>query len=133
MAFARWDPFRDLIAIQHRIERLSASGGHGWAPAVDLCETESAFLLTAEVPGLSREQIDITLHEGRLTLRGRRDVRTSCEHYLQLERGHGDFVRTFILPTHVDASRISADLADGVLTIQVPKVPEAGPRRVDVT
>lgn len=133
VAFARWDPFRDLIAIQHRIERLAVAGPHGWAPAVDLCETEAAFVLTAELPGLTRDQIDISLLEGRLTIRGRRDARVACEHYHQLERGHGDFARTFSLPPHVDSGAITADLAQGVLTVTVPKRPETEPRRVDVS
>lgn len=133
MAFARWDPFRDLVAIQHRMERLAVAGPHGWAPAVDLCETESAFVLTAEVPGLARDAIDISLHDGRLTIRGRREGRTACEHYHQLERGHGEFARTFLLPPQVDAGQIAADLSGGVLTITVPKRVPTGPRQVDVT
>jgi HSP20 family protein len=133
VAFARWDPFRDLIAIQHRIERLSAAGSHGWAPAVDLCETATAFIITAELPGLTREQIRISVHDGRLTLQGRRDARIACEHYHQVERGHGEFSRTFALPTLADAGKISADLNAGILTITVPKLPEPGPRRVEVT
>jgi HSP20 family protein len=133
VAFARWDPFRDLIAIQHRIERMSAAGTHGWAPAVDLCETEAAFVITAELPGLTRDQIRIGVHEGRLTLHGRRDARVACEHFHQMERGHGEFSRSFVLPARVDAERISADLADGILTVTVPKNPESGPRRVTVS
>lgn len=133
VAFARWDPFRDLIAIQHRIERLSAAGSHGWAPAVDLCETATAFIITAELPGLTREQIRINISDGRLTLQGRRDARVACEHYHQVERGHGEFARSFPLPPTVDPEHIAADLSDGILTITVPKSPEPGPRRVEVT
>lgn len=133
MAFARWDPFRDLIAIQHRIDRLSAAGPHGWAPAVDLCETGAAFIITAELPGLSRDQIRISVHDGRLTLQGRRDTRIACEHYHQVERGHGEFSRTFALPPSVDADHITADLNDGILTVTVPKSIEPGPRKVDVS
>ena len=131
MAFARWDPLRDLLAIQHRLERLS-SGPQGWAPAVDLCETTDAFIVTAELPGLARDQVRIEVIEGRLTLQGRRDARVPCEQYHQVERGHGEFARSFALPPTVDVEHISADLRDGVLTIIVPKSPEKGPRRVDV-
>lgn len=131
VAFARWDPLRDLLAIQHRLERLS-SGPQGWAPAVDLCETPDAFILTAELPGLSRDQIVIEYREGRLTIQGRRDARVPCEQYHQVERGHGEFSRSFALPPTIDPDRISADLRDGVLTIIIPKAPERGPRRVDV-
>lgn len=133
MAFARWDPFRDLIAIQHRIERLSAAGPHGWTPAVDLCETADAFIITAELPGLTRDQLRISVQDGRLTLQGRRDARIACEHYHQVERGHGEFARTFALPPQVDPTGIAADLNDGVLTITVPKSSAPGLRRVEVT
>jgi len=132
VVFARWDPFRDLIRIQHGLERLAATAPQGWAPAVDLCETQDAFLFTAELPGLTREQIRIDVHENRLTLQGRRDARVSCEKYHQVERGHGEFCRTFLLPRAVNADGVSADLSDGVLTITVPKSPADAPRHVVV-
>jgi HSP20 family protein len=133
VAFAHWDPFRDLIAIQHRIDRLSAAGPHGWAPAVDLSETATAFIITAELPGVARDQVHISVRDGRLTLHGRRDARVTCEHYHQVERGHGEFSRTFAMPPTVDADHITADLAGGVLTVTVPKRAEAGARRVEVS
>ena len=80
-----------------------------------------------------REQIRIDLHDGRITIHGRRDARVPCEQYHQVERGHGEFARTFTLPSPVAIDQVTADLRDGVLTIVVPKVPERGPRRVDVT
>lgn len=132
VAFARWDPFRDLLTIQHRLERLS-TGPQGWTPAVDLCETATAFILTAELPGVTREQIRIDIRDGRLTLQGRRDARVSCEQYHQVERGHGEFCRSFALPQAVDTTNIAAAMRDGVLTITVPKASEAGPRRVEVS
>jgi HSP20 family protein len=130
VAFSRWEPFRDLIAIQHRLERLSSSSPHGWAPAVDLCETAEAYVLTAELPGLTRDQLKVDVQDGRLTLQGRRMARVPCEHYLQVERGHGEFSRTFVLPAGIDASGITAELASGVLTIVVPKT--EGVRPIDV-
>lgn len=133
MAFARWDPLRDLLAIQHRLERLSSSAPQGWAPAVDLCETADALIVTAELPGLAREQVRIEVQDGRITLQGRRDARVPCEQYHQVERGHGEFSRTFALPASVEVEQISADLRDGVLTIVIPKTTDRGPRRVDVS
>lgn len=132
MVFARWDPFRDLIRIQHGLERLAAHGPQGWAPAVDLCETADAFIFTAELPGLSRDQIRIDVHENRLTLQGRREARVSCDKYHQVERGNGEFMRTFLMPNAVDADAVKADLADGILTITVPKLAVDAPRRVVV-
>jgi HSP20 family protein len=133
VAFARWDPLRDLLAIQHRLERLASSGPQGWVPAVDLCETADAFIVTAELPGLAREQVNIQIKDGHLTLHGRRDARVPCEQYHQVERGHGEFSRTFALPPQVDVEHVAADLRDGVLTITILKSPEKGPRRVDVS
>ena len=133
MVFARWDPFRDLIRIQHGLERLASHGPQGWAPAVDLCETAEAFVFTAELPGLSREQVRIDVHDNRLTLQGRREARVSCEQYHQVERGHGEFMRTFVLPQPVNPDAVKADLIDGVLTITVQKLPAEAPRRVTVS
>jgi len=132
VVFARWDPFRDLIRIQHGLERLASHGPQGWAPAVDLCETANAFIFTAELPGLSREQVRIDVHENRLTLQGRRDARVSCDKYHQVERGHGEFLRHFVLPHPVNADSVVADLTDGILTITVPKLPAEAPKRVVV-
>jgi HSP20 family protein len=132
VAFARWDPFRDLLTIQHRLERLS-TGPQGWTPAMDLLETEQAYVLTAELPGVTREQVRIDIRDGKLTLQGRREARVSCEQYHQVERGHGEFCRSVMLPQAVDTANVTAEMRDGVLTISVPKLPDAGPRRVDVS
>lgn len=132
VAFARWDPFRDLLTIQHRLERLS-TGPQGWTPAMDLCETAQAYVLTAELPGVPREQVRIDIREGKLTLQGRREARVSCEQYHQVERGHGEFCRSVMLPLPVDTANVVAEMHDGVLTITVPKLPDAGPRRVEIS
>jgi len=102
-------------------------------PAVDLQETAEHYILTAELPGLTREDIDIQLRDGRLTLAGaRRERGITCEQYHRVERGHGSFSRTFQLPVPVDVDRVSADLHDGVLTITCPKAHDASMRRIDV-
>ena len=132
VAFARWDPFRDLLTIQHRLERL-ATGPQGWTPAMDLCETAQAYILTAELPGVAREQVRIDIRDGKLTLHGRREARVSCERYHQVERGHGEFCRSVVLPQAVDTTAISAEMRDGVLTVTVPKAADAGRRHVEVS
>ena len=132
MAFARWDPIRDLLAIQQRLDPF-APGPAGWAPAVDLQETAAQYVLTAELPGLKREDIEIQLRDGRLTLSGiRRERGVACEQYHRVERGHGSFSRTFQLPLAVDADRVVADLRDGVLTVTCPKSRDAAVRRINV-
>jgi len=100
---------------------------------MDLCETAQAYILTAELPGVTREQVRIDIRDGKLTLQGRRDARVSCEQYHQVERGHGEFCRSVLLPLAVDTSAIAAEMRDGVLTITVPKAPDAGARRVEVS
>ena len=133
MAFARWDPLRDLLAIQQRLDRF-APGPAGWNPPVDLHETPDQYVITAELPGLARNDVQIHVHDGRLTLSGtRRERAAPCEQYHRVERGHGTFSRTFQLPVPIDADRIVADLRDGVLTVTCPKSSEADSRRIHVS
>jgi HSP20 family protein len=133
VAFARWDPIRDLLAIQQRLDRF-APGLSGWKPPVDLHETPGHYVVTAELPGLSREELQIHVHDGRLTLTGQRQTRdAACEQYHRIERGHGGFSRTFHLPIPVDADAITADLRDGVLTVMCPKASDATARRIRIT
>jgi len=133
VAFARWDPIRDLLAIQQRLDRF-APGPAGWTPPVDLHETADAYVLTAEIPGLAREDLDIQFHDTRLTVSGvRRERRSESDQYHRVERGHGAFSRTFQLPMPVDADRITADLHDGVLTVTCPKSGDAAGRRILIT
>jgi HSP20 family protein len=133
MAFARWDPIRDLLAIQQHLERFAPAQG-GWTPPVDLHETPTEYVLNAEIPGLSQDEVQVNLRDSRLTIAGARKERNrSSEHYHRVERGHGSFSRTFHLPHAVDASRITAELNDGVLTVICPKVDEVAARRIDIS
>ncbi len=132
MAFARWDPIRDLLAIQQRLDRF-APGPAGWTPPVDLLETAEAYVIIAELPGVDRSDLTISLHDdGRLTVAGVRRERAG-EEYHRVERGHGSFSRTFHLPIPVDGDNIKADLRDGVLHVICPKAPEGGGRRIHIS
>src|SRR5262245_5092755 len=88
MAFTRWDPLRDLLALHDQLGQLVGSDAPGWTPPVDLFETPETFVLTAELPGLSRQQIDIHAEESRITIRGERAGTVACEQYHRVERGH---------------------------------------------
>lgn len=133
MAFARWDPIRDLLAIQQRLDRF-APGHAGWRPPVDVHETAGEFVLTAELPGVARKDIEIHFRDGRLTLSGIRPAHVcACEQFHRVERGHGTFTRTFELPAPIDADAIRADLKNGVLTVTCPKDLDAAARRIQVT
>lgn len=132
VAFTRWDPIRDLLAIQQRLDRF-APGPAGWKPAVDLHETADEYVIAAEVPGMRREDLEIHAHEGRITISGvRRERPAHCEQYHRIERGHGGFSRAFQLPLPIDSDAISAELRDGVLTVRCPKITEAA-RRIQVS
>jgi HSP20 family protein len=123
VAFARWDPLQDLLALQERMTRLSGLDAPGWVPPVDIYETNERFVITAELSGLSRDDFQIELNDDKITLKGQRPSHPSCcEQYHRVERGHGQFSRTFLLTLPVDGDAITADLRNGVLTIQVPKV-----------
>ena len=134
VSFTRWDPLRDLFALQERMERMADAGATGWTPPVDLYETADRYVLTAELPGLTREDIDINVQDGTLTLEGRRRSPTvPCERYHRVERGHGAFRRRFSVPIPIDSQAVSADLKDGVLTVTLPKSLDAQPRRIEVS
>ena len=117
------DPLRDLRAWQERLERLAAQHATAWAPPIDVYETDDRYVITAEVPGITREQVDLSLQDNRLTIRGTRSgtPESDTRHYHQVERGHGSFLRTFRFADAVDQDGIAADLRDGVLTVILPK------------
>jgi HSP20 family protein len=132
VAFTRWDPISDLLTIQQRLDRFHA-GPSGWRPPVDVLETSEHYVITAELPGLRREDLQIRVTEGWLTLSGvRREHDLPCEQYHRVERGHGTFSRSFQLPLPIDADHITADLRDGVLTVTCPKA-DAGARRIPIS
>jgi HSP20 family protein len=122
-----------LLALHEQFGQLVGSDTPGWNPPVDLYETEHAFVLTVEVAGLSREQIEIHAEEGRVAIRGdRTSNQIAHEQYHRVERGHGRFSRTFALPEAIDVDHVSAELKDGLLTVVLPKAAGRGSRRIDV-
>jgi HSP20 family protein len=134
VAFSRWDPFRDLLALHEQIGQLVGTDAPGWTPPVDLYETAGGFVLTIEVPGLTREQVEIHAEESRIVIRGERSgAQVPCEQYHRVERGHGRFSRAFVLPEPIDVESVSAELDDGLLTVTIPKAGGRGARRIDVS
>src|SRR5580765_1333301 len=128
-----WDPMRDLLTMQERLESLFGRATPGWVPPVDLCELPDRYTLTVELPGLERDDVAIKFNDGTLTIRGQRTGGQCCpERYQQLERGQGHFSRSFQFAAPVLSENISADLVDGVLTISIPKAGAADVRRIPV-
>lgn len=131
-----WDPVRDLRAWQERLERLSVPRTDSWTPPIDVYETDDRYVVAAELPGLTREEIELALEASRLTIRGQRaDHAANGEavvHFHQVERGHGAFSRTFEFADKIDVAGVTADLSNGVLTVTLPKVPPPPPRKIEV-
>jgi HSP20 family protein len=137
VAFTRWDPLRDLLALHEQLGQLVGTDAPGWTPPVDLYETSSEYVLTAELPGLARNEIEIHAEESRIVIRGARASALGheipCEQFHRIERGHGHFSRAFSLPEPIEVGAVSADLKDGVLTVTIPKSADRGARRIDVS
>jgi HSP20 family protein len=131
-----WDLPTELRAWQERLERLTQHHAESWAPPIDVYETATSYIVTAEVPGLTRDQIELQLEDVRLTIRGARADRDAAGgeavHFHQVERGHGAFARTFAFADKIDTDRVTAEMADGVLTISLPKVPPPPARKIEV-
>jgi len=134
MGISRWEPFKDLLSLQDRMNRLfeetlargsslDSDRSGQWSPAVDIMETESELLLKAELPGINLEEIDLQIKDQVLTLRGERrfDHETKKEHYYRIERLYGAFSRSFTLPPTIDPNGIKAVLRDGILEVRIPK------------
>jgi HSP20 family protein len=132
VAFARWDPLQDLLALHERLNRLAGDNAPGWVPPVDLYETADHYVISVELPGLSREDFQIGVQDGKVVLKGQRPPRhAENEQFHRVERGHGQFSRSFALPQPIDETSIAADLRDGVLTVTIPKLAQR-PRRIEV-
>ena len=142
MAITRRDPFRDLLNLQNEMTRLfghaygdEAEGTRAsWAPPLDIYETPDAYKVLAELPGFSPDQVDVTVNEGQLTIRGERkfydDVNEESFH--RVERRFGAFQRIVSLPQQVQAERVEASFDKGVLTVSIPKAEQAKPRRIEI-
>jgi HSP20 family protein len=125
MTIVRWDPFRDF----------GFTTGNTWVPPVDIYQTtEHELVLKAELPDLSREEIDITVENFVLTLKGEKKLAPEVkeEQFHHIERSYGSFSRSFSLPRTVDATKVAADYKNGVLTVRLPLREEAKPRQIKV-
>jgi len=149
MQGTRWDTFRDLMALQEKMNRLfeqtlsrtrtpaeiAASGT--WSPAVDLYETPSELVFKAELPEVEQKDIELKITHNRLTVKGERRMREQVrqDHFHRTERAFGPFSRTFTLPGTVDPERVKAELRDGILKVTMPKTVDgkSKPIRINAT
>jgi HSP20 family protein len=148
MAIVRWEPFRDLVSLQERMNRLfdesfrgvaRGSGeedwvGGAWAPAVDIYEQNGNIVLKAELPGIDPKDVDVRVENNILTLRGERKLEKEVkrESYHRVERSYGTFTRSFTLPSAIDTEKIKAEYKDGVLQMTLPAKEEARPKQISI-
>ncbi len=144
MALVRWQP-RELFSLRRDVDRLfddlwpndeGATNGEGtvWRPSVDIRETDHEFLIHADLPGISKEDLEITVVDGRLMIKGQRHRENESKEggAHRVERAYGTFTRTFDLPAAVDTEAVAATYKDGVLSVTVPKAEEAKPKQIEV-
>ena len=147
MTMVRWDPFREFTQMQDRLNRvfvdaygrqasdegLMTSGS--WVPPVDIYQNgDQELVLKAELPDMNRDDIDITVDNGTLTIRGEKKLSSDVkeEQFHRIERRYGTFSRSFSLPQTVDTTKVAADYKNGVLTVRLPLREEAKPRQIKV-
>jgi HSP20 family protein len=142
MAVVKWEPFRDLMAMQDRMARLfdltlsriwKEEVPRGvWSPPVDILERENEVVLKVDLPEMNQNEIDIKVEEDTLIVRGERKFikETPGDHYLQIERPYGTFQRTFSIPRMIDREKIKAAYKDGVLRIVLLKKEEIYPKKI---
>jgi HSP20 family protein len=145
MSIVRYDPFRDLRTLQDEVNRLfstnltRAFGDEGiargaWNPSVDIYENKDQIVLEAELPGMNREDFDLTVENNVITLRGERrfEKKDDGDNYHRVERSYGSFTRSFTLPQTVSAEGAQAEYRNGVLRVTLPKREEVKARRIEI-
>lgn len=145
MTIVRWDPFRDLSTMQERVNRVFGDFYRGtdddvmrrgtWVPPVDIFNSgDHQLIIKAELPDMNKEDIEITVENNALTLKGEKKMDSAIkdEQCHRIERAYGTFSRSFALPPSVDSSKVSADYKNGVLTMILPMREESKPRQINV-
>jgi len=141
---SNWSPFDQLTRLRDEMDRMFATpftelsrGGqffNQWAPALDLYEDKDNVFVKAEIPGMKKEEIEVSLHENALTISGERKLEQKheeAENY-RSERFFGRFTRSVVLPVAVESDKVKASYKDGILTISLPKSEQAKPKQIEV-
>jgi HSP20 family protein len=143
MAINRWDPFREVVALQNRVNNLFRDMNDGdsplttasFVPAVDIYEDSKKVVLKLEVPGINEKDLDIRVENNTLTVKGERkfEKEEKEENFHRIERRYGTFYRAFTLPSTVDTEHVQANYENGILKLELTKKPEAQPKQIKVT
>lgn len=145
MSIVRYDPFRDLRTLQEEVNRLFSTnltrgfgeegiGRGAWNPSVDIYENKDQIVLEAELPGMNRDDFELSVENNVITLRGERqfEKRDDSDNYHRVERSYGSFTRSFTLPQTVSAEGATAEYRNGVLRVTLPKREETKARRIEI-
>ncbi|MFZ3065509.1 MAG: Hsp20/alpha crystallin family protein [Nitrospirota bacterium] len=146
MSIKKWDPFRDLLSLQERMnklfeESLLQTGKErqdisiaGWSPAMDVMESDEEIVLKAELPGIELKDVEVLIKDNILTLRGERkfEKEEKKENYHRIERPYGAFQRSFTLPYTVEQEKVKAKMKDGVLEVRLPKTKEEKSKKIEI-
>jgi HSP20 family protein len=146
MAIVRWRPFRDMVSIQDEMNRLfddffgrplvkSEWTDGVWNPTVDVSEDKDSVIIKAEMPGMRKEDVKISVQDNVLTLKGekKQEKEEKDKNYHRIERNYGSFCRSFQLPTSVKTDKIKANYKDGVLSVTLPKTEEVKPKEIPIS
>ena len=144
MAITRWDPFREVVSLQNRLNSIfgnlnpeteGALTTASFVPAVDVYEDEKKVVIKLEVPGIQEKDLDVSVENNTLTVKGERKfaAEEKEENFHRIERRYGSFYRAFTLPTTVDTDSIDAKYDAGVLKLELKKKPEAQPKKIKVS
>jgi HSP20 family protein len=146
MVMERWRPFKELEEIERRMEdlvrwpfipsvRRLPTVERGWTPPIEMFEKEDKFIVRAELPGMKKEEIDVSIVGDTLTIKGERKAETEVkeENYYCCERCYGSFLRSITLPTAIDIKKVEANYQNGVLELVLPKALEVKPQKIEVS
>lgn len=147
MSLVKWDPFRELEDISSRLNRIFGRvttrpepdremlATADWTPSVDISETDTAYLVKGEIPGVKKEDVRVTIQDGMLTIQGERkqEKEEKGKKFHRIERSYGSFVRSFRLPDDTDENKVKAEFKDGMINITLPKSAKAKAKAVEVS
>lgn len=147
MNLIKWDPFRELEDVSSRLNRIfgrtpvRSESDNGmlavadWMPSVDISETDNAYLIKGEIPGVKKEDVKVTIQEGMLTIQGERkqEKEEKGKKFHRVECCYGNFVRSFRVPDDADESAVKAEFKDGMLNVTLPKSAKAKAKSINVS
>ncbi|GAB5604976.1 Hsp20/alpha crystallin family protein [Sideroxyarcus sp. TK5] len=146
MNLIKWDPFKELEEVSNRLNRLFGRSGNteesgqnmlavaDWSPSVDISETDDAYLIRGEIPGVKKEDVRLTVQDGMLTIQGERKMEKEEKNkkYHRVECSYGNFVRSFRMPDDADEDKVKAEFKDGMLNVTLPKSAKAKRKSINI-